>query len=60
MGKDCFWLGRLAAAVAKSWFMATELKLQVALARETVDIMNERLAQRVNLHLALGGSFESS
>jgi NodT family efflux transporter outer membrane factor (OMF) lipoprotein len=31
----------LAAAVAKSWFMATELKLQAALARETVDIMNE-------------------
>jgi hypothetical protein len=25
-----------------------------------VRIKNERLAQRVNLHLALGGSFESS
>ena len=31
----------LAAQVAKTWFLATELKQQVALARDTVDIMEQ-------------------
>ncbi len=31
----------LAAQVAKTWFLATELQRQVALARETVDILNQ-------------------
>lgn len=31
----------LVAQVAKSWFLATELKQQVALATETVDILNQ-------------------
>jgi NodT family efflux transporter outer membrane factor (OMF) lipoprotein len=31
----------LAARVAKTWFLATELKQQVALAQETVDILNQ-------------------
>ena len=31
----------LAASVAKTWFLATELKQQVALAEETVDILKQ-------------------
>lgn len=31
----------LAAQVAKTWFLATELKVQVALAQETVDILKQ-------------------
>jgi len=31
----------LAASVAKTWFLATELQQQVALAQETVDILNK-------------------
>ncbi len=43
----------LAAYVAKAWFLATELKQQVGLARETVDILT-RLTELVEKKQAVG------
>lgn len=43
----------IAAQVAKAWFLATELKLQVALAEETVDILS-RLTELVELQERVG------
>ena len=43
----------LAAQVAKTWFLATELKQQVALATETVDILN-RLTEIVETKQKVG------
>ena len=69
---------RLEALAAKSWYLATELRLQAELSQEVIDLLNvlqmqsrwvgarvgllrvrnAQLAERVDLHLALGGSFE--